>query len=49
LYYAHKISGIIKDSWPEEWIPEAKAKMQEFWQTEYKSIAVQVDIPVLES
>jgi hypothetical protein len=39
----------IEDNWPEEWIPEAKAKMQEFWQTEYKSAAVEVDIPVLES
>lgn len=35
----------IDISWPAEWIPPAKIRMQEFWQAEYKSTAVTIPLP----
>lgn len=32
----------IESSWPKEWHADCKAKMQEFWKSEYKSTAVSV-------
>jgi hypothetical protein len=35
----------IDMNWPAAWVPPAKAQMQEFWQTEYKSTAVVIVLP----
>lgn len=36
----------MEDNWLAEWITDAKTKVQEFWESEYKSTANTVSIPV---
>jgi hypothetical protein len=39
----------IEDNWPQEWILDSKAKLQAFWEEEYKSTATVIPSQIMES